>query len=172
MDNKIFNEESLLRDYVENGRAMDYLIRNVEERDLEQILEIEKQSSLHPWSFKTFEDELKNINSLNRVLCRENGELISFIFCWLYGNELEIQNIATLPACRRRGYAKILLETTLKTACQKGAVKALLEVRVSNLEAIELYRQFGFEVRFLRKKYYSDQENALQMDCLLEENCF
>ena len=151
---------------------MDYLIRNIEEGDLDQILEIEKQTSLHPWSLKTFEGEIKNKNSLNLVLSRENGELISYVFCWLYGQELEIQNIATHPAHRRKGYAKILLENTLKTACQKGAIKAFLEVRVSNLNAIELYRQFGFEVRFLRKKYYSDQENALQMDCLLDENRF
>ena len=151
---------------------MEYLIRDMEKGDLGQILEIEKQSSLHPWSLKTFEDEFGNANSLNFVLCGENGVLISFIVCWHYGQELEIQNIATHPAFRRKGYAKILLEHTLKTACRRGAQKAILEVRVSNLHAIELYRQFGFEVRFLRKKYYSDQENALQMDTLLEENRF
>lgn len=168
MKSDISNE----KDCMQNGRIMDYLIRNIEEGDLDQILEIEKQTSLHPWSLKTFEGEIKNKNSLNLVLSRENGELISYVFCWLYGQELEIQNIATHPAHRRKGYAKILLENTLKTACQKGAIKAFLEVRVSNLNAIELYRQFGFEVRFLRKKYYSDQENALQMDCLLDENRF
>ena len=168
MKSDISNE----KDCMQNGRIMDYLIRNIEEGDLDQIWEIEKQTSLHPWSLKTFEGEIKNKNSLNLVLSRENGELISYVFCWLYGQELEIQNIATHPAHRRKGYAKILLENTLKTACQKGAIKAFLEVRVSNLKAIELYRQFGFEVRFLRKKYYSDQENALQMDCLLDENRF
>ena len=154
------------------GRNMEYSIRNMEKGDLGQILEIENQSSLHPWSLKTFEDEFENPNALNYVLCGEDGGIVTFIICWLYGQELEIQNIATHPAFRRKGYAKILLEYIMKTACRKGAQKAMLEVRVSNLNAIELYRQFGFEVRFLRKKYYSDQENALQMDCLLEESRF
>lgn len=172
MKNNIVNEKIPLRDWPQNGRDMDYIIRIVEQDDLEQILEIEKQSNLHPWSLKTFEGEINNKNSMNLALCGENGEVISYVFSWLYDQELEIQNIATHPSHRRRGYAKILLENALKTACRKGAVKALLEVRASNIEAIELYRQFGFEVRFIRKKYYSDQENALQMDCLLEENCF
>ncbi len=172
MKNNMMNEKIPLGDWVQRGRAMDYIIRIVGQPDLAQILEIEKQSSPHPWSLKTFEGEINNRNSLNLALCLENGEVISYIFCWLYDQELEIQNIATHPAHRRKGYAKILLENALKTACRKGAEKGLLEVRVSNMEAIELYRQFGFEVRFIRKRYYADQENALQMDCLLEETRF
>ena len=39
----------------------------------------------------------------------------------------------------------------------------VLEVRVSNYGAINLYKNFGYEVETIKKKYYRDGENAYYM---------
>ena len=37
-----------------------------------------------------------------------------------------------------------------------GGRKVFLEVRASNIAAQKLYREFGFRINGIRKKYYSD----------------
>ena len=45
-----------------------------------------------------------------------------------------------------------------------------LEVRVSNLPALSLYRQLGFTVKGIRKDYYSEpKEDAYIMSFVKEE---
>jgi ribosomal-protein-alanine N-acetyltransferase len=39
----------------------------------------------------------------------------------------------------------------------------VLEVRVSNLEAIKLYKKFKFYTHNIKEKYYRDGENAYYM---------
>lgn len=147
-----------------NPEVNDLTIRNANEFDLEDIYSIEIISSINPWSKKIFEQELKSSNSINLVLCLPSTKIVSYIFSWFYDNELEIQNIATAPGFRKKGYAKNLIQATIDNALLKtNHLKAFLEVRATNMAAIELYRKFGFEVEFIRKKYYENQENALQM---------
>ena len=54
---------------------------------------------------------------------------------------------------------------------KEGMVRALLEVRETNLFAIKLYESFGFQIDGIRKKYYRDnEENAILMSASLLEN--
>ena len=48
-------------------------------------------------------------------------------------------------------------------AREHAAAKVLLEVRVSNVGALELYRGLGFEEIHRRKRYYDDGEDAIEM---------
>ena len=51
-----------------------------------------------------------------------------------------------------------------REAIKRGAVSLTLEVRVSNAEAQELYRKFGFKPVGVRKGYYVETgEDALIM---------
>jgi len=67
-------------------------------------------------------------------------------------DEREILNLAVDAAHRRKGIARALLRHAL------AAVQAdwYLEVRRSNVAAIELYQSLGFQQVALRPKYYSD----------------
>jgi ribosomal-protein-alanine N-acetyltransferase len=58
----------------------------------------------------------------------------------------------------------------LKQALARGSVIATLEVRVSNVRAIALYRGYGFKGVAIRKRYYGDDgEDALVMFAELGE---
>jgi len=65
-------------------------------------------------------------------------------------DEVEILNVATDPAVRRRGVGSALLQALLRLP---GRV-LVLEVRESNLAARALYGTAGFVEEGRRKKYY------------------
>ena len=72
-------------------------------------------------------------------------------------------NVAVDPDERRTGVATTLLEALLERVGDKRA-RYTLEVRQSNLAAIELYQRFGFRTAGLRRRYYQDNgEDALVM---------
>jgi len=89
--------------------------------------------------------------------------LVAFLATWLVQDELHVLNIATDPAHRRRGHARALLEHALRFAVERGVRIVLLEVRRSNAPAIGLYRKLGFSAMGLRARYYSDDEDAVEM---------
>jgi ribosomal-protein-alanine N-acetyltransferase len=57
-----------------------------------------------------------------------------------------------------------MLRHCIEQAIASNCISIMLEVRVSNSVAQNLYRKFGFVVTGERKKYYSDNlEDALVM---------
>ncbi len=79
-------------------------------------------------------------------------------------DEAHITTLAVDPEHRRKGIAERLTVELLQTARDRGMLCATLEVRASNIGAIELYRKIGFEEAAIRKRYYPDnQEDALIM---------
>ena len=65
-----------------------------------------------------------------------------------------------------------LLRHAMSVARQAGAATLLLEVRPSNVKAVELYRHFGFAQIGVRRGYYpadGGREDALVMTHALIE---
>ncbi|MCQ2572906.1 MAG: GNAT family N-acetyltransferase [Treponema sp.] len=58
---------------------------------------------------------------------------------------LFLLNVVVNPACRGKGYGKILVKEILENACDMGAEKLCLQVVQENSVAINLYKSFGFE---------------------------
>lgn len=78
--------------------------------------------------------------------------------------EIHILNIAVAPDMRRQGIGTRLLEEGMRRCARFYAHKFTLEVRASNMAAIELYKAHGFLEVGLRTNYYSDNgEDALIM---------
>src|SRR6266540_2130790 len=71
---------------------------------------------------------------------------VGFLVAQCGGAEWELENMAVLPAFRRRGAGLALLVALLAEARTRGAERILLEVRPSNQAAICLYGQGGFEL--------------------------
>jgi len=70
--------------------------------------------------------------------------------------------VAVRPECRGRGLAARLLEHVMTDAVGRGAQRVTLEVRRSNLAALNLYEKLGFRVAGVRRNYYSEPvEDAL-----------
>lgn len=96
----------------------------------------------------------------------QSENLIAYISFYHTYDELEILNIAVIPEQRGKGYGKRLLKLSLQIAIRMGIKKAILEVRESNLVALNLYKKCAFLQSGKRKKYYPDTgEDALILEC-------
>ncbi len=85
------------------------------------------------------------------------------LLAWIAADELHVIDVATRPERRRRGVGRALVATALAAGVERGLRLALLEVRVTNRAAIALYESAGFAVERVRRGYYADGEDALEM---------
>src|SRR5437899_8200742 len=73
--------------------------------------------------------------------------------------------LAVEPSVRRQGIASELVRFMLTFGRARGGVRAILEVRASNLAARGLYEQMGFRQTAVRTKYYANPtEDAILME--------
>lgn len=84
---------------------------------------------------------------------------VGYVLLRVVAGEGEILRVGVLPAFRRRGLARRLLEETFFNM-DKDAAQWFLEVRERNTAAIGLYRSFGFDEIGRRKAYYRDTGEA------------
>lgn len=143
---------------------MDIIINPMGEDDLPQVIEIENNSFADPWSLKSFQKEISENPYAIYLSAFFKNKLVAYIGGWIIIDELHITNLAVSKAFRRKGVAVKLLKELIKKSRERGAVRATLEVRVSNNPAINLYRKLGFKRAGRRPKYYSNNdEDALIM---------
>jgi ribosomal-protein-alanine N-acetyltransferase len=81
-----------------------------------------------------------------------------------------IISIAVLPEYRRMGIGKALISKIVESIPSEYNVnECYLEVRPSNKAAINLYKQFSFELVNVINRYYSDGEPAYVMGLHLRD---
>jgi ribosomal-protein-alanine N-acetyltransferase len=102
------------------------------------------------------------------VIRGPNEQALAFAVAWHVSDEVHLLNVATHPAARRRGLGKALVRAVIDFTRSKASRKVLLEVRRSNQDAIRLYREAGFFALGLRRRYYPDDEDAVEMALLLD----
>lgn len=147
------------------------MIQRMEVSDLNRILELERVCFASPWSMNDFLYELSENPFGYYVVLKEQDTIIAYLGLWMDEERAQITTIGVDPAHRGKGYAKALMKHMFNVCSSKGVRIYSLEVRVSNLSAISLYKRFGFKQVGLRKAYYQDNhEDAYLMLKESEEN--
>ena len=137
------------------------IVRPAVRQDAAGIYDIETESFSVPWSRESIDHELEH-TELTRyyVLVRDDGYIAGYAGLWRVTDEGQITNIAL------RKDVQVMMEK----AFEEGCMDIFLEVRVSNIPALGLYRKLGFEVLSVRKSYYSEPvEDAYVMGCQKEK---
>jgi ribosomal-protein-alanine N-acetyltransferase len=83
-----------------------------------------------------------------------NPDLCGFVILSHAADQAEIITLAVLPALRRAGLARGLVDAAFKALKQRGAAVVFLEVAEDNQAAIGLYRASGFVPMGRRPAYY------------------
>ncbi len=140
-----------------------YHTRALQERDLPAVLAIERQSFAMPWTQRMFEDELRAELGWRQAVVTERGEVAGYLLGRAYPDAWHLMDLAVAQWARGQGAAGLVLAEFLAAADDAGQ-PVLLEVRPANIEALALYRKWGFAVAGTRKRYYTDTgEDALVM---------
>ena len=96
----------------------------------------------------------------------ERGQdyITGFLGTWYMVDEAHIISVGVRGAFRGSGIGELLVIAAIEQAMDRRAAVVTLEVRPSNMAAINLYRKYGFKEKGLRKGYYADnREDALIM---------
>ena len=144
----------------------DYL----EEKDIDRVVAIEEESNPVPWTIKNFKDCIEK--SYYSLVLKEDNKVIGFAILSVSTEESHLLNIGLTSLKRGRGLGRELLEKMIMAAEVMGSKKIFLEVRISNVIAIDLYKASGFKEVGLRKKYYrlkEGREDAILMSKSLKK---
>ena len=125
-------------------------IREMKVDDLKRIVELEKDLFLSPWNEEDFIHELKENPMAGYYIIEKENQIIGYIGLWFLGDQ-------------GQGCASQLMEYALEKSEELHYQNVNLEVRVSNVKAIALYQKFGFKNVAVRKRYYSNGEDAYLM---------
>ena len=143
-----------------------YKIIKLSPRHLPEILKIERESFSDAWSENMFIELM--INPLSRgIVVEHNDEVLGYILFYDIAPEIQILNLAVKKSARNKKIGSLLLASVLE---YENIKYITLEVRESNISAINLYKKFGFEMDGIRKNYYRNpKENAVLMSLNVHE---
>jgi len=133
-------------------------------KDLDEVMEVERQCFTTPWSRYSFVCELKDNQFSHYIVAKYMDKIIGYAGMWIILDEAHVTNVGVLPEYRGGGVGELLMRSLIIAAKEHGAKKMTLEVRKSNYVAQNLYSKLGFEPVGIRRGYYLDnREDAVIM---------
>ncbi len=133
------------------------------EEHIPGILAVEKACFSRPWSEESLRGEMENGRSAV-FTALAGGTVVGWAgLSWVL-DEGSVSDIAVTEAFRRQGIGRALTRALLEECHRRGLRCLLLEARVSNEPAIQLYRSLGFYPVGRRPRFYeAPREDALLM---------
>ena len=133
-------------------------IRKMTENDLPQVLELQRELAFQDWNEKQFLAEIR-ASYAYCVVYECEGKIQGYAIFHLMGPDSELLSIATRETEQRRGIGSQLLHAGIDQLTASDD-QCFLEVRDGNVKARAFYEKHGFKLYNVRKKYYSDGEDA------------
>ena len=141
----------------------EHVIRDMLVTDVEVVSAIERRTFTLPWSTAIISGQLARDTGI-ALVCEVGGRIAAYLIADMFVDVWHLMNVAVDGPYRRQHVASELIEAYFAITEMHGHRGHTLEVRVSNLSAIQLYRSFGFVATGVRPGYYSDdREDALIM---------
>jgi ribosomal-protein-alanine N-acetyltransferase len=141
-----------------------YKLRPMRMNDLDLIMIIEPQIYPYPWTRGNF------VDSLNSGYCawvlEENEKIIGYALMMLVLDEAHLLNLSIGKSNQKKGLGRYLLEHMVDIAKNNQMAHMFLEVRHSNISAVALYENMGFNEMAIRRGYYpaaNGREDAILM---------
>jgi ribosomal-protein-alanine N-acetyltransferase len=129
-------------------------LRDLTEGDLEWVAAQEQEIfGAGAWSPALLREDFRYGNKRYRGV-EVDGVLAGWAIYGFDGDAFHLMNIAVAAGDRRAGLGRALMEDFLREAREVQAMSAWLEVAVTNVAAIALYREYGFTDVRMRRRYY------------------
>lgn len=95
-------------------------------------------------------------NNTNIFVVCDDDELLGYIIFSITDDFTDILKIFIREYDRKKGYAKLLIDTVYNLAKRYNSKKIMIEVRSNNRNAIKLYEKCNFKNISIRRNYYKD----------------
>lgn len=103
------------------------------------------------------EDYKLSFSSVSKCFVyEENEEVVGFIIADVFEDRAEIIDVAVDVMYRNKKIGDKLVKHIIDLSQKNGCQSITLEVKVTNKTALKLYKNNGFEIASIRKKYYSN----------------
>ncbi len=157
-------------DYLNSQKS---LIRRCTLDDLDGVIGVNERELPEDYPYFFYKSILDNFPESFLVAQNHAAKIIGYIMWRVektssldsirYITKGHLVSIAVSQEYRKRGIAKVLLSNSMLAVKKYKIQEYVLEVRVSNYNAIKLYEQFKFQIINIKKNYYRDGENAYYM---------
>jgi len=157
-----------------------FLVKELEEFEIDEILEIQKLNNLSYWSLTDYLNFIEN-KQIVKLVVKDRNQVIGFAIMRLISLEAddylfdkysakiplvegEIYNIGVHNLYKRGGIGTLLIKKLIQNRKIQTLKTIWLEVRESNHPAINFYKKNNFKKIHIRKNYYNNpQEDAIVM---------
>ena len=139
-------------------------VRIAKSSDLDDIYELDVQTFAMPWSKEALSYDILENDDAFVIVAEYEGEFAGYADIWTVLDEADLNSIAVRVDFRRKGIGDAIMLAMTEMLSANGVATINLEVRVSNMPAIKLYKKYGFNECGVRPGYYLDNgEDALIM---------
>jgi ribosomal-protein-alanine N-acetyltransferase len=124
--------------------------------DLNDVIQVNEKELPEDYPYFFYKSILDNFPESFLVAQNYDGKIIGYIMWRVekapsldslrYANQGHLVSIAVSQEHRKRGVAKALLSNSMLAIKNYKVQEYVLEVRVSNYNAIKLYEQFNFQI--------------------------
>ena len=138
-------------------------IYRADDRHYDQMFKIHQEcfldEAMHEGLF------MEEVEGESRVyfVALDGEKVVGYAGAWNTGTDYSIISVAVSNEYRKNGIAVRLLNRLVTDAKKKEIYSVSLEVSEKNTPAINLYKKLGFTKRRIRKNYYSNGDDAIEM---------
>lgn len=164
--NFFFTPATYEPDVIIPAPATTYEIRSLSIHDLDPLLRLNLRCFRNGENYtkQTFTYLLTQPQSLGFAAVTPTGDMAGFVLVMNNPDgAAHVTTIGTAPEHRRRGIAEMLISHVDRSLLSKGVSTVVLEVRVSNLPAQNLYRANGYNIAQRMTRYYANGEDGYLM---------
>jgi ribosomal protein S18 acetylase RimI-like enzyme len=166
------NKDIKINTFTDNSNQR-IIIKRCNLDDLDGVIKVNEEELPEDYPYFFYKSILDNYPESFLIAQTSFGKIIGYIMWRVektpsidslrYVNTGHLVSIAVSQVYRKKGIAKSLLTNSMKAIKKYKIHEYVLEVRVSNYNAIKLYEQFNFKISNIKKNYYRDGENAYYM---------
>ena len=152
---------------------MAFTLRRFKSSDLERVMYINRVCLPENYTTFFFMDLYQRFPE-TFIVAEEDGEIVGYVMCRIetgvpsfkllrITRRGHVISIAVLPEHQREGIGYELMREAMRSMVNYKAKECYLEVRGSNVPAVNLYKKMGFETTRTIRGYYADGEDAYVM---------
>jgi ribosomal-protein-alanine N-acetyltransferase len=125
--------------------------------DVDEVHALERSVFPHPWTRTNFVDSLAS--GYDAWVLREPAGALAGYFLLMYAlDEAHLLDVAVAAPRHGTGLGRYLLDRIATRARSERMASILLEVRPSNVRALQVYQRYGYTEIGRRKGYYPAHE--------------